>query len=113
MNFKDLNSTQINTFLSLFPSNKEIFSDNFDLSYEENISESKNNEENLNNKCEEDLKINPNNIKNNKNKTSYNAYKITSFNFFILNKKSEVKLDISNAINSIKIKSKNNNKSCF
>ena len=113
MNFKDLNSTQINTLPSLFPSNKEIFSDNFDLSYEENINSSKNSEENLNNKCEEELKINPNNIKNNKNKTPYNAYKITSFNFFILNKKNQVKLDIGNTINSIKIKSKNNNNNSF
>ena len=106
MNFKDLNNTQITTFPTLFPSNKDFLSSNFDLSYDDNINNFSNNEDNLDNNYEEELKTtHQKNIKNN-NIISYKAYKVSRFNFFIINKRNPDKFK---TINQEKKTKKSNN----
>ena len=90
MSFKNLNN-----FIqcpSILPLNKDIRKDNFDSSSEEDISSSKKFEDNFNINYETEWKTSliENQNNDNKNKTSFNANKITRFDFFI---KSNVQLE--------------------
>lgn len=112
MNYKDLNTTQINTFQSLFSINKDNYQTCFDNSYEEDLNCSKNLEDNANNNINKTINASIKDIKNNKIDSSFKSvFGISNFNFFIKNKKDEKDLNNLKAVNSIKIKiNKINNK---
>ena len=107
-----INNNLIKKSPSLLSLNKDISRNKYDFSSEDDINSSKNIEENfINNNFDTEWKTNlmSNSSIINKKETSFNEYKITNFNFVIINEKKSPKLEAINQTEN-KIDNKINNK---
>ena len=107
-----INNNPIKKSPSLLSLNKDISRNKYEFSSEDDLNSSKNLEENfINNNFDTEWKTNlMSNISIiNKKETSFNEYKISNFNFFIINEKESHKLEEINKMEN-KIGNKINNK---
>ena len=107
-----INNNLIKKSPSLLSLNKDISRNKYEFSSEDDLNSSKNLEENfINNNFDTEWKTNlmSNNSIINKKETSFNEYKISNFNFFIINEKESHKLEEINKMEN-KIGNKINNK---